>query len=156
LRNVESKPHASPHGPTSDERTKPQHGKPTSNQIRNCSAIAFLSYFNDLKDTRQPRKVLYPLDEVLLRSLLAVRAGAETFSGMLASAARSCRCCAASAHAATQHHRVNAHWFLTLADAQEKLEAWRRYYNEERPHGAIGNKVPISLQIPGGAFSPTP
>ena len=25
---------------------------------------------------------------------------------------------------------LNAHWFLTLADAQEKLEAWRRYYNE--------------------------
>ncbi len=46
---------------------------------------------------------------------------------------------------------MNAHWFLTLADAPEKLEAWRRYYNEERPHGAIGNKVPISLQKPGGA-----
>jgi putative transposase len=51
---------------------------------------------------------------------------------------------------------LNAHWFLTLADAQEKLEAWRKYYNEERPHGAIGNKVPISLQISGGASSPTP
>ncbi len=45
---------------------------------------------------------------------------------------------------------------LTLADAREKLEAWRRYYNEERPHGAIGNKVPISLQKPGGAASPSP
>lgn len=51
---------------------------------------------------------------------------------------------------------MNAHWFLTLADAREKLEAWRRYYNEERPHGAIGNKLPISLQIPGGAASPSP
>jgi len=40
---------------------------------------------------------------------------------------------------------LNQHWFLTLADATEKLEAWRRYYNEERPHGAIGNKVPIML-----------
>lgn len=27
---------------------------------------------------------------------------------------------------------MNAHWFLTLADAREKLEAWRSYYNEER------------------------
>src|SRR6185295_16414163 len=35
---------------------------------------------------------------------------------------------------------LNAHWFLSLADAQEKVENWRRYYNEERPHGAIGNK----------------
>ena len=51
---------------------------------------------------------------------------------------------------------MNANWFLTLADAREKLEAWRRYYNEDRPHGAIGNKPPISLQIPGGAASPLP
>jgi hypothetical protein len=28
---------------------------------------------------------------------------------------------------------LNTHWFLSLADAREKLEAWRRYYNEERP-----------------------
>src|SRR3546814_8340352 len=34
---------------------------------------------------------------------------------------------------------------LTLADAAEKLEAWRTYYNEVRPHGAIGQKPPISL-----------
>lgn len=40
---------------------------------------------------------------------------------------------------------LNAHWFLSLADATEKLEAWRRDYNEQRPHGAIGNKVPAAL-----------
>jgi putative transposase len=51
---------------------------------------------------------------------------------------------------------MNAHWFLTLADAREKLEAWRRYYNEDRPHGAIGHKPPISLQNPGDAPSPSP
>jgi putative transposase len=49
---------------------------------------------------------------------------------------------------------LNAHWFLSLADAQEKLEAWRRYYNEERPHGAIGYRPPISLQTSDGAPSP--
>ena len=49
---------------------------------------------------------------------------------------------------------MNAHWFLTLADAREKLEAWRNYYNEERLHGAIGNKPPISLQNPGGETVP--
>lgn len=42
------------------------------------------------------------------------------------------------------------------ADAAEKLEAWRRYYNEEQPHGAIGNKVPIALTKSGGATSPSP
>ncbi len=51
---------------------------------------------------------------------------------------------------------LNQHWFLTLADAAEKLEAWRRYYNEERPHGAIGNKVPIMLTKSGDITSPSP
>jgi putative transposase len=51
---------------------------------------------------------------------------------------------------------LNAHWFLSLADAQKKLEDWRRYYNEERPHGAIGNKPPIMLMNCGGAASPPP
>lgn len=51
---------------------------------------------------------------------------------------------------------LNAHWFLSLADAREKLEDWRRYYNEVRPHSAIGYNVPIALQNPGGAASPSP
>lgn len=51
---------------------------------------------------------------------------------------------------------LNTHWFLTLADAREKLEKWRRYYNEDRPHGAIGNKPPITLINPGDAPSPSP
>jgi predicted transposase YbfD/YdcC len=42
-------------------------------------AVVFLRYFEDLPDPRQPGKVTYPLDEVLLLSLLAVLAGAETF-----------------------------------------------------------------------------
>ena len=45
---------------------------------------------------------------------------------------------------------LNTHWFLTLADAREKLDTWRRYYNEERPHGAIGYKAPIALMIGDG------
>ena len=51
---------------------------------------------------------------------------------------------------------LNAHWFLTLADAREKMEDWLRYYNEERPHGAIGHKPPISLQNSGGPDSQAP
>jgi predicted transposase YbfD/YdcC len=41
--------------------------------------VVFLKYFNDMPDPRQRGKVTYPLDEVLLLSLLAVLAGAETF-----------------------------------------------------------------------------
>jgi putative transposase len=51
---------------------------------------------------------------------------------------------------------LNAHWILSLADAQEKVEHWRRYYNKERPHGAIGNRPPILLQTHDGATSPSP
>lgn len=43
-------------------------------------SIVFLDYFSDLPDPRQLIKVVYPLDEVLLLSLLAVLAGAETFT----------------------------------------------------------------------------
>ena len=30
---------------------------------------------------------------------------------------------------------LNGHWFMSLADAREKLEDWCRYYNEDRPQG---------------------
>ena len=40
---------------------------------------------------------------------------------------------------------LNAHWFMSLEDAREKLETWRRDYNEVRPHSAIGYKVPKAL-----------
>ena len=45
-----------------------------------AEAVVFLSYFNGLWDPRQPGKVTYPLDEVLLLCLLAVLAGAECFT----------------------------------------------------------------------------
>jgi putative transposase len=49
---------------------------------------------------------------------------------------------------------LNAHWFMSLADAKEKMEDWRKYYNEDRPHGAIGNKPPIMLLNHDGVASP--
>ncbi|UES60192.1 IS3 family transposase (plasmid) [Roseibium aggregatum] len=49
---------------------------------------------------------------------------------------------------------LNAHWFLSLADAAEKLEDWRKDYNEHRPHGSIGNKVPMALMKSEHAASP--
>jgi putative transposase len=49
---------------------------------------------------------------------------------------------------------LNTHWFLSLADAREKLEHWRRDYNEVRPHGAIGNKTPAVLRFNVGETSP--
>ena len=40
---------------------------------------------------------------------------------------------------------LNTHWFMSLDDARDKLESWRRDYNEFRPHSAIGNIPPIEL-----------
>lgn len=49
---------------------------------------------------------------------------------------------------------LNSHWFMSLEDAAEKLEAWRRDYNEERPHSAIGHKVPADLMKSAHDTSP--
>ena len=38
---------------------------------------------------------------------------------------------------------LNTHWFLSLADARAKIEAWRRDYNESRPHTSLGWLTPV-------------
>jgi putative transposase len=50
---------------------------------------------------------------------------------------------------------LNAHWFMSLDDARSKMEEWRRYYNEERPHSGIGQMTPVLLHNPGDAASPS-
>ena len=37
---------------------------------------------------------------------------------------------------------LNENWFLSLEDAKTKIENWRKHYNEERPHGSLGNLAP--------------
>ena len=49
---------------------------------------------------------------------------------------------------------LNEHWFLSLEDAKEKIEAWRRHYNEQRPHSSLGYLAP--LQRLSGALPPNP
>ena len=34
------------------------------------------------------------------------------------------------------------HWFLSLDDARQKVEDWRRDYNRFRPHSELGNITP--------------
>ena len=38
---------------------------------------------------------------------------------------------------------LNVHWFQTLAEAEQTIEAWRREYNEKRPHSSLGNRTPM-------------
>jgi putative transposase len=40
---------------------------------------------------------------------------------------------------------LNAHWFLSLDDARDKIEDWRRYYNETRPHSALQWATPAEF-----------
>lgn len=49
---------------------------------------------------------------------------------------------------------LNQHWFMSLADAREKLEAWRGEYNTVRPRSAIGNKRPTTHMNHLGETSP--
>jgi putative transposase len=41
---------------------------------------------------------------------------------------------------------LNEELFHDLADAKKKIEKWRRYYNEERPHSSIGMKTPADFE----------
>lgn len=42
---------------------------------------------------------------------------------------------------------LNEHWFLSLQEARRVIEAWRREYNEERTHSAIGDRTPQEFII---------
>ena len=40
---------------------------------------------------------------------------------------------------------LNAHWFLSLEDARRKIDEWRQYYNEMRPHSALQWATPAEF-----------
>jgi len=42
---------------------------------------------------------------------------------------------------------LNAHWFMSLDDAKGKIDEWRKYYNEVRPHSALQWQTPAQFAI---------
>ncbi|HHW8755961.1 TPA: IS3 family transposase [Salmonella enterica] len=40
---------------------------------------------------------------------------------------------------------LNIHWFLSLEDAQEKTDNWRREYNHERMHSSLNDMTPAEF-----------
>ena len=48
---------------------------------------------------------------------------------------------------------LNASWFTSLPDARRKIEAWRRDYNEQRPHSALQYRTPAEFAQASGALS---
>ena len=47
-----------------------------------------------------------------------------------------------SFHGRLREECLNLSWFQNLFDAQRKIAAWRKEYNEERPHSSLGYKTP--------------
>src|SRR5262249_46029767 len=37
---------------------------------------------------------------------------------------------------------LNENWFIDMTDARQTIEAWRHRYNDQRPHGSLGNQTP--------------
>lgn len=48
---------------------------------------------------------------------------------------------------------IDQNWFLSLADARLKCEAFRHEYNCGRPHSSIGHKTPVEFMKSIGAPS---
>lgn len=40
---------------------------------------------------------------------------------------------------------LNREWFVTRREAKIGIEKWRQFYNNERPHSALGNRTPASV-----------
>ena len=40
---------------------------------------------------------------------------------------------------------LNTNWFLSLEDAEEKIEVWRNDYNEFRPHSSLNDLTPDEI-----------
>jgi putative transposase len=56
---------------------------------------------------------------------------------------------------------LNEHWFLSLVDARQTIEAWRQDYHTHRPHSALGYQTPeayrnrlVSEERESTSFSP--
>ena len=50
---------------------------------------------------------------------------------------------------------LNIHWFIDLKEARRLIEAWRRKYNEGRPHASLDDRTPSDFASPFFGFFPT-
>jgi len=55
--------------------------------------------------------------------------------------------CCESFNGKLREEFLNAHWFERLAEAQWGLEAWRKDYNEARPHSSLGDRTPAEFLV---------
>ena len=50
-----------------------------------------------------------------------------------------------SFHGKLRDECLNASWFANLFEARRKIAAWRKEYNEERPHSSLGYHTPAAF-----------
>ena len=55
-----------------------------------------------------------------------------------------------SFHGKSRDECLNASWFANLFDARRKIAAWRKEYNEERPHSSLGYRTPAEFAREAG------
>jgi putative transposase len=46
---------------------------------------------------------------------------------------------------------LNGHWFESIEDANEKIDAWRWDYNEHRPHRSLEGLTPREFAMVAGS-----
>jgi hypothetical protein len=58
-----------------------------------------------------------------------------------------------SFHGKLRDECLNVSWFRNLFDARHKIGAWRREYNEERPHSKLAYQTPATFARQQAALS---
>ena len=59
-----------------------------------------------------------------------------------------------SFHGRFRDECLDRHWFLSLADARQIVEAWRGDYNRARPHSSLGYRTPEEFRREFGGARP--
>jgi putative transposase len=57
-----------------------------------------------------------------------------------------------SIHGRLREECLAVSWFQNLFDARRKIAAWRKEYNEERPHSSLGYKTPNEFAAQAASF----
>ena len=57
-----------------------------------------------------------------------------------------------SFHGRLREECLAVSWFQNLFDARRKIVAWRKEYNEERPHSSLGYKTPSEFAAQAASF----
>ena len=122
--------------------------------------VTELRRLRQLEDGNQRLKKLVAdlsLDKEMLQEVLKQKfwAGSEAPGGAFSAGGLSYQCppgCGLLMQSRTVYHwqsrrdeYLNIHWFLSLEDAQDKLDKWRREYNHERTHSSLNDMTPAEF-----------